>query len=113
MGIVRRQLGIPPIFLRAIVYSEEHSAGRYRCCQGFRKKAIVEDVNAERTPEFRSVSVKISDKDAPTYPVNDCDGPHEMSRGQRRGQRDIEVRDEIIVLFVPLPYLTITTGSSL
>ena len=55
--------------------------------------------------------VEVGDKDVPTYPVSNCNGLHRMTRSQGRRQSDVEMRDEIIVLFVFRS--TIATGSTL
>jgi len=82
VSIVRRQVDVFPILLRAVVYSEEHPARRCRRSPGFRKNVIIEHVNIEGTAEFGSVPIEVGEEDVPTYPVKDRDGLHSVSGRQ-------------------------------
>jgi len=84
MSIVRRQVNILPILLRAVVYSEKHPARRCRRSPGFRKNVIIEYVNIEGTAEFGSVPIEVGEEDVPAYPVRNRDGLHSMSGRQER-----------------------------
>lgn len=87
--VVRRKLGIPRALLRASIHSEKYPACWRRCGPRFWKDMVVENVNAERTAEFRSVPVEVGNEDTPAYTVDDSYGLHLVSRSHERRQSDV------------------------